>query len=193
MKKLVLFTFLLTTFISQAQDKDLYIETQLEMFRNSKDKLVSVGLSPSEVKSKIGNPKAVESGFPDSREMLISEMPGMAGQINYSTWFYVFEPKDLILPKSTYIVNGEPTSERIYLSYIGKSLVYYVEGKLISEDLAKDYKLTGSSKLKSKPLDKELTKDVGEGTITMKVIPIYAVIFDKGTQVAASTRAYFLK
>ena len=55
------------------------------------------------------------------------------------------------------------------------------------------YKKTKSKKLKIKPLNREATYAQNTGGTPVKMTPIYCVVFDKGTQVVAATRAYFLK
>lgn len=194
MRKLILLITLASiNLISLSQNTELYLQVQRDKFKSSKDKLVVVGQSPNEVKSKIGNPKAVEGGFPEGEQILISEFPEMVGQMNYSTWLYSFNPIDLVIPDAIYFINGELTSERIYNEYKDKSMVFYLDGKLISYGMGEGYRITKKAGLQQIPLNRETTKYEDSGAHSIKVIPLYCVIFDKGTQVVAATKSYFLK
>ncbi len=110
---------------------------------------------PSEVKAKIGNPKAVEGGFPNSRNLIILDLPQMAGQMINSTWFYASDPVSVAMPNYSYFVNGQMVDEQIFLNYRGATEVYFYEDKLISQGMGDSYKRTRSQKLKIVPLDRK--------------------------------------
>lgn len=197
----ILFILLFGIFVFSgvnAQQFDLLkLQSDIDRFKKPKDKLISVGFSTSEVKTKIGNPKSISGGFPDSNSLFIFKMPEMAGQLNNSTWFYMYNPiyVEINYKNYAYTVNGLGADEDIYSSYISKNEVFIVDGELVSYDIGHGYKVTKSKRLKIQPLDKSTTQintDAKQETLKTKVIPVYCVIFDKGTQVVASTSAYFL-
>lgn len=202
MKNLIMLLFGIFVFqFVNAQQFDLKkLQSDIDRFKKTKDKLISVGFSTSEVKAKIGNPKSISGGFPKGESGIIFSMPDMVGQLNNSTWFYMFNPVDIEInyENSTYeySVNGIGTDEETYKSYISKTEVFIVDGKLVSYDIGKGYKVTKSPSLKFEPLNKETTKlgvaETKQDKFKTKVVPVYCVIFDKGTQVVASTAAYFL-
>lgn len=193
MKKLILllFVFLELVHSSNAQTENQYLNSQLEKFKKSKDKLVSIGFSASELKAKIGNPKAIESGIISTDAVFINESPKMVEQNNYSTWFYFFNPIEMMIPDSIFILNGRLTSNEIYNSYFRKDVLYLVEDKLVSFTIGENYRLTNSKKLRLEAINSNQSKIIPGGN-KEKMIPIYCAIFDKGTQVVASTSAFFI-
>ena len=55
------------------------------------------------------------------------------------------------------------------------------------------YKITKNTRLNVKPLKKSETYFENTGNTSIKLIPMYCVVFDKGTQVVAATKAYYVK
>lgn len=194
MKTFILFFIsIINVFALNGQEVNDFISLSLEKFKNSKDSKIKVGFSPTEVKAKIGNPKAVESGFPNSTELIVVGSPDMSGQMNNSTWFYIFEPIEVKLPEIIFFVNGFLTNEQTFLAYRGNIDVYLYEKKLISPGMGEGYKITKNSKLEIVPLNREKTFSETTGGKPYKMTPLYCIIFDKGTQVVAATKAYFIK
>lgn len=184
--------FVISGFSGISQGTEEFLQIYLDAYKNPKDKLVKIGFSPNEVKGKLGNPSAVEGGFPDESGILVKDSPKMAGQMNYSTWFYINDVKELDIPDAIYFINGEFVSKDFYEMYADKDFVYMLEGKIISESMGSSYALTRKSGLQKVPIDPEKIGYQNEGTYKLRVIPVYCVIFDKGTQVVAGTKAYFM-
>jgi len=187
-----LFLFLLSLF-SYAQTIPVN-SIELDKFKKNKDLKIQLGMTTQEVRSVLGSPKAVEGGFPNSKEKLIHDFPEMVGQLNNSTWVYFYDPISVTLASAVgFYVNGQEVSESDYNSYKDLEYVYLYEGKVIDAGMGQGYKATRSNKLKVVSKDFLNTKfEVGQ-SYKEKVIPIYCVIFDKGTQSVASTIAYFMK
>lgn len=166
---------------------------EISNFKKKKDVLIQVGFSTSEVKAKIGNPKTIEGGFPELSSCSVSHNPKMVGQMNNSTWFYIYEPITIKVDEKGYYVNGRNTTEDLYFEYKDSETVNLVDGKVISKAIASAYKNANNSNLSVIPIDKSKTFYKSElNTDSKLVIPVYCVIFDRGTQVVASTVAFFL-
>jgi hypothetical protein len=163
-------------------------------FKKSKDLKVQLGMTAQEIRGVLGSPKAIEGGFPKSEGNLIKEFPEMVGQLNNSTWIYYYDPISVTIdPQVGFYVNGQFVDEQEYNAYKDLEYVYLFEGKIIDPGMGKGYKVTKNEKLKVVAKDSNNTKfEIGQ-SYKLKVIPVYCVIFDKGTQSVASTRAYFIK
>ena len=159
-----------------------------------KDK-VQLGMTTAEVRSVIGSPKIVQSGFPQASEGIIDEAPKLAGQLVQSTWFYFKEPIDKVtfFNGILYQINGAETTKELYDQYKGRGTVYRLDKKIIDAGMASGYRLTRNEKLDSLSINKETTtaKDVGKVTITKKYVPMVCVIFERGTQSVAAVKIYF--
>ncbi len=166
---------------------------ELSNFKKKKDALIQIGFSTSEVKAKIGNPKSIESGFPQIGGCKIADSPKMVGQLNNSTWFYMYTAIPIKFDDKGYFVNGINTTEELYFEYKDSETVNLLDGKVISKSLAGVYKSANNNNLSVRPKDRNSTyyKSVSSNS-SIKVIPIYCVIFDKGTQAVAATEAFFL-
>jgi hypothetical protein len=168
---------------------------ELLKFKESKDLKIKVGMSTKEVKEAIGNPKVVEVGFP-SGESIIYDFPSMSGQLNYTTWIYSFQAIQLDLNERTnqgYFVNDKPVDKVDYEAYKNLTEVYLYEGKVINPDMADGYKQTKSKKLSTEPKLNAYYNPAEKSSNKSSLTPIYCVIFDKGTQVVAQTRAFLLR
>lgn len=188
MKKLFSLVFFLSVFINAFSQDTMLASIRLDILKTEKDSKVKIGFSPAEVKSAIGNPNAVQGGFPDTNNMYFDDK--MAGQLNYSTWFYFLKPVHLIIGE-LYLVNNHPTTKEAYNSYLNSDEVFYYDGNLVTKEFVDKYK---DEKITSEKLVKESTKFVPfDLQATKTLIPIYCVVFDKGTLVVAGTKAYFKK
>jgi hypothetical protein len=201
--------------------------SKLAEYERRLTKQIEVGMSAEEVKKKIGRPKAVESGFPNTDSLIILDMPAQVGQLNYSTWFYFFSILSLDVPKpiaAKCFVNGTEVSETEYENYIAGQFV--INKTEVSEEMYNDYKDLEEIYLVDKeiifPVSKEyyqkedsstfsiqpknhkdtyrVPRKIGKGTYTTKAhigseklmfVPIFCVLFDRGTQVVASTKMMF--
>lgn len=166
---------------------------ELQKFKNEKDLKIGLGMSTSEVRNKLGSPKFVNSGFPASDEILIKEFPELRGQLNNSTWTYFFDPIILKIerPKGYYI-NDQKVSENVFNEYLDKDYVYMAYGSILDMEGVHAYQITKNNNLKKIEKNYNTTKIESGGIREIKAIPIYCVIYDKGTQSVATTRAYFL-
>jgi hypothetical protein len=165
-------------------------------FENSIKKKIEVGMSTDEVKKVLGRPKAIEGGFPDESTSIIADMPEQKGQINNSTWFYFYNIMSVKVdeaPVITYLLNGKPVSEQIFDDYVGKDTVYYHDGSIIFTASAQSYRDLNDTRLQGYPIDRKQTfisKPLPR-RVTKVFLPIFCVIFDRGTQVVAATRMFF--
>ena len=201
--------------------------SKLTEYGNRVSKQIQVGMTGDEVKKKIGRPKAVESGFPNTDDQIIFELPEQVGQLNYSTWFYFFDIFTITVPKTIdakFFINKTEVSEETYNDYIaGKFFINKME---VSEGMYNDYKDLEEVYLVDRsiifPAGKEhyqkedssafsiqqknhqdtynLKPKFGKGTYVTKprvgnekkkFVPILCVLFDRGTQVVASTKVMF--
>lgn len=169
---------------------------KLTQMKQRLEKKVSVGSTTEEVKKILGKPKSVEGGFPNSDEMILKYLPEQVGQLNNSTWFYFFhafkityETQDKIL----YYLNGQEISQSLFFDYYKRDSIYFYNGEPISVVLAERFKNLRdiSLKLIPKKQNKCFYKKLNPHIETALYIPILCVIFDRGTQVVASTRVYF--
>ena len=191
---LIVFSLLnLITFISVAQIKSLVDrETQLKA-------KVQIGMSTDEVKKSIGRPKAVESGFPDSDELIITSLPQQNGQLNNSTWFYYYS-RFITVPRiengdTLWYINGLQVEKEVYKSYLNMDVVYFRDNQVIDSALGAQYEFFNNKSASKRPKDKETTHFVKEKDQKMidTVAPILCVIFDRGTNVVADIKVYFLR
>lgn len=165
---------------------------ELKKFKIIKDSKVHLGMTAQEIRSLLGSPKAIEGGFPQSEEQLIKEFPNMVGQLNNSTWIYFYDPITVTLMKGFYI-NGQEVNEQEYNAYKELRMIYLLDGKVIDPVMAEGYKITKKKNLIVVPKDPIDAKSEMGQPYKASVIPVYCVIFDKGTQSVASTKAYFMK
>jgi hypothetical protein len=175
---------------NNAQFSDLLrLKTNLE-------KKVSVGSTTEEVKKILGKPKAIESGFPKTDEILPLEFPEQVGQFNNSTWFY-FLPVHKIVYSSPVealcYLNGFKVNQDLYDAYATMDSIYFYKGKPAYLYMAEGYKVLKDPELKL--VKKEITgtsiKMLKPHKMTSSFIPVLCVIFDKGTQAVASTKVFF--
>jgi outer membrane protein assembly factor BamE (lipoprotein component of BamABCDE complex) len=160
-------------------------------------KKISVGSTPQEVRNILGKPKAVEGGFPESNETIIFEMPKQVGQINNSTWFYTFPAKTYILKtqKGDYFINGLPVSKSLYESYANWDSIYFKDGNIVEPSEGRAGMILNKSGVIFVKKDLASTKAINlktDKTYKVKYTPVLCVIFDKGTQVVALTKVYFM-
>ena len=106
---------------------------------------VQVGMSGDDVKKVVGFPQAVDGGFPDDPNSIVRDLPKQKGQLNYSTWFYLFSTiKTLPLgasgSRTTYTLNGGAVSEQIYDDYVNKDTLFYnTEGHILPLFVAQNH------------------------------------------------------
>lgn len=156
---------------------------------------VKIGMSADEVKKVIGRPNAVEGGFPNSDKFIIKDLPEQAGQINNSTWFYIYPTFKVSYKKEglEYYINGDKTTEEIYKSYQGKENIYIYGGSVVPFPMGDSYRILNSAGLRIRQINKETTfvEDLPPRTVQENFTPILCIIFDKGTQVVALQKVYF--
>ncbi len=158
---------------------------------------IEIGMSPDEVKKAIGKPAAVEGGFPEDDEGSLVGMPKMVGQLNQSTWFYMYSPFETTVEVPggfACTVNGRRVSKTVFDSYQGQRKVYILDGQIIEPSMGRGYELLRNPGLRTEELDPGRTWSAArkKKTATRNVIPVLCVIFDKGTQVVAATKLYYM-
>jgi outer membrane protein assembly factor BamE (lipoprotein component of BamABCDE complex) len=182
--------------------------TALRRYRTEKEAEISVGMTPDQVKAKLGAPTAVEAGFPklDNSQLVVHDNPKLVGQFNNSTWFYFSKEDALrfgddIIAQTKYLINNIETSKALYETYAGKEILYILGGKIVDPTMGKGYMLTKAPNLQTMAIDTNPAVTCikppiePEGTIigmtTTTYLEILCVIFDKGTGVVATTRVYY--
>ena len=169
---------------------------KLNQFEIKMAKKIEVGMSTDEVKKVLGRPKSIEGGFPDSKDRILFEIPAQVGQMNNSTWFYFYDQISISYIDSgglIFYINGQKVTEELYRQYEDKTEVYLYKDEVIDKYMARSYETLQDPKLKkvTKDYRTEIKKEKPE-EVTKHFIPIFCVIFDRGTQVVASTKTYFL-
>lgn len=192
MNKIIYTLFFISLFVkaNNAQLDDLFrLKTNLE-------KKVSVGSTTEEVKKILGKPKAIESGFPKTDEILPLEFPEQVGQLNNSTWFYFLPVHNIVHNSSVEAIcylNGFKVNQDLYEGYATLDSIYLYKGKPAYLYMAEGYEVLKDQYLKL--VRKEITgtsiKILKARKVTSSFIPVLCVIFDKGTQAVASTKVFF--
>lgn len=161
---------------------------------------IEIGMTPDEVKKELGNPKAVEAGFPDTDELQVDAMPEQHGQLNYTTWFYFFSPfysynKVKIAGTVVYKINGTECTKDIFDDYKDSGMLFMRNSEIISHGMADGYRYLKDPDLKTITITSRSRKEIGGYTKTVKIsnVTVYCVIFDRGTQVVADKRQFVLQ
>jgi len=165
-------------------------------FKKEMESKIQLGMSTAEVKTALGPPKALQSGFPKSNETIIKELPEMVGQLAQSTWFYFYEPINQVIfvPAGiAYQINGISTTKELFEQYKNSAMVYLLKNEILDFDMVRGYRITKNRDLDSAKVDKEKTfaKEHGKMTVTKRFLPIFCVIFEKGTLSVAGTKTFF--
>ncbi len=154
-------------------------------------------MSQSDVKAILGLPDAVESGFPDTGDLIIKEMPEQRGQMNNSTWFY--HRKAYSLPRMTenkflYFINDKQVSKDIYEDYHSIDSVYLRDNEIVAYNMAVNSKIMNDKRLHTMPVDTARTfmKMIKGRKVYDFFKPIICVIFDRGTNVVAGIKLFEL-
>lgn len=192
MNKIIYTLIFISIFVkaNNAQLDDLFrLKTNLE-------KKVSVGSTTDEVKKILGKPKAIESGFPKTDEILPFEFPEQVGQLNNSTWFYFLPARNIVHNSSAEAIcylNGFKVNQDLYDAYATLDSIYLYKGKPAYLYMAEGYKVLKDPDLKlvKKETSNTSKKIVKPHRVTSSFIPVLCVIFDKGTQVVATTKVFF--
>ena len=168
----------------------------IQFEKRTKDK-VQVGMTPDEVKQILGRPQAIKGGFPDSEDTIVEELPEQAGQLNNSTWFYFLPHMTISVdgPKnSRFLLHGFEVSEHIFKSYLGVDQIYLYKGKIVLAYVGRAYYLQNDTNLTiiKKDLKRMEERQLPRKQVPKTFRPVVAVVFDKGTQVVATKRVYFV-
>lgn len=168
----------------------------LDKYTAKMEKKISVGMSTAEVKAAIGKPFGIESGFPDrDYEVIFSEFPEMKGQLNYTSWIYKMPNiyRTHAEDGSEYYINGSEVSSVIYKDYEGKDTVCVCENETIFPSTVDQYKLLGKI-VCYVPIDYKTTyvRKLKPKKVKSYYTPLVYVIFDKGTQVVAGVKIYYV-
>jgi hypothetical protein len=192
MNKIIYTLIFISIFVQKnnAQLDDLLrLKTNLE-------KKVSVGSTTEEVKKILRKPKAIESGFPKTDEILPLEFPEQVGQLNNSTWFYFLPVRKIVHnapAEAICYLNGFKVNQDLYEAYATLDSIYLYKGKPAYLYMAEGYKVLKDPELKS--VKKEIAgtsiKILKPCKVTSSFIPVLCVIFDKGTQAVAATKVFF--
>ncbi len=170
--------------------------SKLAEFENKVSKQIQVGMTGEEVKKKIGRPKAVQGGFPNTDDRIIIELPEQAGQLNYSTWFYFFDIITITVPKDSdakFFINKIEVSEGMYNDYKDLEEIYLVDSSIIFPAGKEHYQREDSSSFSIQRKSHKDTYILKPKVVNekKKFVPIFSVLFDRGTQVVASTKFMF--
>lgn len=157
---------------------------------------VEVGMSAEKVKKALGRPDTTADGVPDAKEGMVQEMPAQNGQLNRSTWFYFYSEALVRFVKGNtefYVVNGSFVSRAIYDWYSNKDLIYRRDGAILDSMYTQIYGSFHDGRLTSEPKNKKRSfkNDDRATDNTHTVIPIFCIIFDRGTQMVAETKTLF--
>ncbi len=183
----------------------LFITTSLLLCQNNSPNdekniipKIKVGMSQSDVKAIIGLPDAVESGFPDTDDLILREMPEQRGQLNNSSWFY--HRKTHALSRMTknkykYFINDKEVQKRIYEDYLSEDSIYVYSGNIIAINLAWQYMKLNDNHLCT--IAKDTLKTFKKLDVKGKKVydffkPVICIIFDRGTNVVASIKLFEL-
>jgi len=184
MKKIIFLAVLFTSFaFAQTAEMSKYLKT---IGSN-----ISIGSSTSEVKNLIGKPFAVEGGFPTVEELVLTKAPEHSGQMNYTTWYYKYPIKKYFSPFKHFTINNIAVSEYIFNSYKDSANVYFYKDKIIHPLEVQSYIILKNENLSHSPIKRETTKSLSS-KIKYSYIPFLCIIFDKGTQVVADQKKFFL-
>ena len=147
MKTLIIVLIVLFNIVLCAQSSNIaekLADLQIQLVNK-----ISIGSSTAEVKGVLGKPTAVETGFPESEELIFfDEFPDdMVGQLNYTTWFYRLSEKKItytVYSDTSYFINGVKVFSSSYNYYLDKDSIYYrpiflINGEVVSIDLYKSY------------------------------------------------------
>ena len=189
MKKYIVISLLLFFFSSG------FAQIELIRVENKIKSKIKIGMSADEVKQALGRPKDVKPGFPDGQKQIVESLPDQSGQMNYSTWFYTF-PKSILRititepTKYYYKVNGVNTTKDIYDCYQNRDSVFFIGGAVSYPD--NDYRNHIGFVIEKKDSASTWFRGV-PGERNKKIfLPVFAVIFDKGTQVVSDMNVFFL-
>jgi hypothetical protein len=192
MQRLTIITCLIVALTTQSRAQVL----DLVRFEEKTKSKIQVGMTPDEVKRVLGRPQAIQGGFPKSETTIIADLPEQVGQINNSTWFYFYphltvkvdEPK-----KTLYTVNGLEVPEDLFDTYVGAELVYIYKGQIVHPEAGKSYESLRDVNLRivKKNADRSSVQHLPARRVSKSFLPIFAVIFDKGTLVVADTKVFF--
>lgn len=190
MRKLVFLFLLISTIVTYPQEKRFGFVIDIE------DKIKN-GDSNQEVKKKLGNPKTIELGFPDSDELFINEIPESKGQLNYITWFYFLKETKIKYPsdaKNVYYLNNRLVSKEIYSEYEKEDSVYYLKNSIISPLKKNSFGLLYKTKLISKVKKDEETfvyEQPARGVFE-RFLYLHAVTFERLSNVVIRSKLYLL-
>ena len=169
---------------------------KLDQFEHTYLKKAEVGMTADEVKKVLGRPRAIEGGFPEISGRILATVPNQAGQLNNSTWFYWYDNISYVYDYQggkRYYVNDRPVTEELFIEYKDREKVFLYKDEVIDTSIAKEYLFLKDPNLIVAYRDyRTEMREEKSKKITQKLKPILCVIFDKGTQVVADTRIYFL-
>lgn len=181
------------TFNALSSEKTInkFIEVE-NKYRNK----IPVGSSIIEVKNIMGKPTRVLSGFPDTENIVIMDIPNFIGQVNYSTWMYQgqrFTLKNVLVADCDYYLNNIKVDEDLFSLYERLNVVYFYNSKIIAPGMADSYKLLKDTKLHTEPKNvvQSQYRKIGEHKETYIYYPIISVVFDKGTQAVTAVKLLY--
>ena len=174
--------------------------TQLLELEKKISKKIEVGMNAEEVKRSIGRPKAIEGGFPKVDNQFIFDMPDQAGQLNNSTWFYFYDIVTITKKTKTreddkFFLNNVEVTEGMYNDYKDLNEVYLSDSSIIFPIGREQYQKQDPAAFSIQPKNRKQTYSIkGKAKTVVETttyLPIFCVIFDKGTQVVAATKFLF--
>ena len=203
-----------TTFPALAQN----IQREAELFDSSQEdsvmtvvrkKMLSklrVGMSQSQVRQILGNPKRIEAGAPEKDEDIILMPPGwFSGKLVYSSWFYPNSSKRKMVCRiepyektTAYRVNGLYASKDQYDEFTRCGSAYIVPGRtrtLYDNKYMAELDISIRKKVIVEPIDAATTtiKNIPAKYIQVIYMPSLFVVFEKSSNLVCGTKLYFLR
>lgn len=180
-------------------------DSVMTVIRNKMLSRIRVGMSQSQVRQILGNPKKIEVGAPEKDEDVILMPPGwFTGKLVYSSWFYPNSGKSKMVcriepyAKTTeYRVNGLYASKEQYDAFTRGGSVYIMPGRTMlydNKDMGKLDVMLGE-KVIVEPIDAATTtvKEVPAKYMQVIYTPWLYVVFEKSSNLVCGAKLYFLR
>lgn len=204
---LIIFAIALPLYTQSQQEAEKFDFEQMndimQSFMEKRKSKIAIGMTQAQVRQVLGHPDDIHAGYPKPEECAMSIMPYRSGELLYTCWLYQpksakefavrLEPKG---EKIEYIVNGREVFKTEWERLSQADSVYYEEGGLFysDADMAQNYALPNRKIIKEAvDRDKTYIKRVPEKHVQAIYMPLFYVVFEKGSGLVSGTKLYFLK